>query len=85
MCTRRADHNGHLAGRGQLSQRPSSKRPSAGNAPVTKALIVNARNAKGAKVSEADIKDQEVIALKRALKKDFETADQRWITWKPVP
>jgi hypothetical protein len=74
-----------LALGGALYNVGTSKQIWAGNAQVTKALIVNARNAKGAKVSEADIKEQEIVALKRALKKDFETADQKWITWKPVP
>jgi hypothetical protein len=56
------------------------------NAMVTKTMIAQAKSAKlGKIVKEDDIKAQDVLDAKQALKHEFELADQNWIKWVGVP
>jgi hypothetical protein len=53
---------------------------------VSKTAIAKARSAAtGKAVKEADVKMEELAAMKKALKADFESADANWIKWSPVP
>lgn len=59
----------------------------ANNATVTKTMLAKAKTAKakGAKVyKEADIKAQDIIDTKKALKADFALADTQWKKWVPT-
>ncbi len=58
----------------------------AGNAVVTKTMIAQAMSAKLKKVvKDAEIKAQQLNDMKKALKADFELADQGWLKWVAVP
>ena len=36
-------------------------------------------------VKEVDIKADDIVNIRRALKTDFETAQAKWLDWKAVP
>ena len=64
----------------------SAKSIWAGTASVTKADLAKARTAAtGKQVKEAQITQDEVDAMRRMLKADFEQADLNWSKWAPVP
>jgi peptidoglycan hydrolase-like protein with peptidoglycan-binding domain len=75
---------------GKLFPVGTAKQIWAGNATVSKAEIAEAKaaQAKAAKLDkvfkEADIKAQDVVAMQKALKADFEAADLNWLKWAPV-
>ncbi|WP_046986491.1 hypothetical protein [Delftia tsuruhatensis] len=64
----------------------SAKSIWAGTASVTKADLAKARTlATGKQVKETQITQDEVAAMRRMLKADFEQADLNWSKWAPVP
>ena len=53
---------------------------------MTKADLAKARTlATGKQVKETQITQDEVAAMRRMLKADFEQADLNWSKWAPVP